>query len=231
MPSILVTGTNRGLGLELTKEFLAKSWKVFACCRKPESAVELLKLKQQYPNELTIFKLNVTNSEDIAAVAEQLKDEVIDVLFNNAGVFEPNNAHLGTLDEKKSLDVLRINTLAPLLLIQALLKHIEQSDLKTIVNMSSTLGSISHSEMGDYYVYRASKAGLNAITASLATDLKNKNITIVAISPGWVKTDMGGPNAELSVEESVHSLIDVIQQLSIKDSGRFLSHRGEEIEW
>lgn len=239
MSTLLITGANRGLGLEFVKEYLAAGWEVLACCRHPESATALLKLAQEHQNQLTLFKLDVTHSEDIVALAAQLRNQPVDLLLNNAGIFSAKAKQFGStktdswdqVQAEEWLSVLKTNTLAPLLITQALINNLQQGKLKIIANMSSALGSIENNAEGDHYAYRCSKVALNAITKNLSIDLKEMGITVISLSPGWVKTDMGGPDAKITVEESVKALKEILDQLKIKDSGRFIGYEGVELCW
>jgi NAD(P)-dependent dehydrogenase (short-subunit alcohol dehydrogenase family) len=231
MHTILVTGANRGIGLELTKQYLEDGWKVIACTRVPAAAEKLNQLAHSYPDSLSIVALDVNNPEQIKQVAAQLADQPIDILFNNAGVWEPANQSLGTITQESFIDILKTNTIAPLLITQAFLDNVRNSDRKIIANMSSGLGSITHDTEGGNHLYRASKSAINALTRSLANDLRPMNIIVVVFNPGWVKTDMGGPNAPTTPSESVQGLRRVLASLTPQSSGHFFRFDGTPMPW
>jgi NAD(P)-dependent dehydrogenase (short-subunit alcohol dehydrogenase family) len=231
MPNVLITGSNRGIGFEFAKQYLKKGWNVFACCRNPDNAKELQELANNHPNKLSIFKLDITNTDQITSLADKLKDKTIDVFINNAGYFGHKNTNLTTLDAEDWLRVFESNTIAPILLTRAFIKQIEASDLKLVVAISSTMGSIAKNADGGEYIYRSSKAALNMANKTLAIDLKDKGITVVSMHPGWVKTAMGGEQAPLMPEESVSSMIDVIDKLTPKDNGTFINYDGTILPW
>ncbi|MDJ0624821.1 MAG: SDR family oxidoreductase [Candidatus Caenarcaniphilales bacterium] len=232
MSTVLITGANRGLGLEFTKQYLKDGWKVFACCRNPFNAKELNELTKQFPDQLAIEGLDVSNHRLIDSLANDLNGTPIeiDVLINNSGVMG-DKQNFGEIDYCEWEEVLRINTFAPVKITEALIKNLEKGKQKKVINITSKMGSISDNTSGGHYLYRSSKVALNMVTKSLSVDLKNKNITVVAIHPGWVVTDMGGPNALINANKSVSSIKDLINKLSLEDSGKFLSYDGKEIEW
>jgi NAD(P)-dependent dehydrogenase (short-subunit alcohol dehydrogenase family) len=231
MKSILVTGANRGIGLELVRQFLEQGSNVLACCRSPNRANELLDLKNKFKNELKIYELDVTNNFQIQKLSDELKNETIDIFINNAGVYGQNNVAFGNVDINSWIEVFKTNTIAPLKLIEAFIRQISNSDRKIVATISSELGSITENTTGGDYLYRSSKAAVNIVIKSLAIDLKQKNIIVIALHPGWVKTDMGGPNATLNVEESVRGLREIINNVTLKESGQFLAYDGRKIPW
>lgn len=227
MSTVLITGANRGIGLEMAKQFSQQGWKVLTSCRAPENAHALAKLAQA-SKQISLFKLDVTNPQDISALADQLRNQPIDVLINNAGTFGPRDTKI---DTDAWLSVMKTNAIGPLLLTQALIPSIQCSQLKTIVNISSSMGSIEGNTEGSEYIYRSSKAALNAVTKSLSIDLKPLNITVIAIHPGWVKTDMGGANALIDPETSVNGIRQIISQLTLTDTGSFFKYNGTRLPW
>jgi NAD(P)-dependent dehydrogenase (short-subunit alcohol dehydrogenase family) len=233
MNTIFITGTNRGLGLEFVKQYLEAGWRVIACCRDPENSPALKKLHSQTTNhQLVLHKLDVTNTQQSDALKTDFAElESIDVVLNNAGVYGPKNVPFGEINSQGWLDTFTVNTIAPLLITQALLEHVEKSKLKLVVNISSIMGSVESNTEGGHYIYRSSKAGLNALTKSMAVDLKEKGITVVSFHPGWVKTDMGGSRAPIEPEESVRGMKKIIDNLSLQQSGSFLSYDGTHLPW
>lgn len=228
--AILVTGSNRGIGLELCKQYADEGWQVHACCRQPQAANELKQLAEKIPH-ISLHKLDVTNAAEIRMLAEKLKHVVIDILFNNAGVYGQSDAYFGNIDAQKWLQCLQINTISPLKIIESFVTHVAASDLKIIATMSSKMASMADNGSGGSYVYRSSKAALNAVMTSVAIDLKPKNIKVAILHPGWVKTDMTGDDAEISTNECVNNLMKILQNMSLENSGGFFDIDGTTIPW
>ena len=231
MPTLLITGANRGIGLELCEQYLRDNWKVIATCRSAESATELAALNSQFPDTLSIHSLNVADHSQITTLKNVLGDIPIDVLFNNAGVYAGDSAEFGHSDTNVWLDAFNINVISPMKLMEAFVDNVANSEQKTIANMSSKMGSISDNGSGGSYAYRSTKTALNSVVVSAARDLKSRGITALALHPGWVRTDMGGPNGELSVAESAALLRKTIANSSITDSGSFFDIDGSIIPW
>lgn len=225
MPTLLVTGANRGIGLALLRTFAAEGWRIHACCRQPDKAKDL----KAVAGDIRVHRLDVTDGLRVAGLARELADEPVDILINNAGVYGPRTG-FGETDYDDWSKVLAVNTLAPLRLVERFVEHVGRSGRKLIVNVSSRMGSVSQNA-GGAYVYRSSKAALNSVTKGLAADLAERGITVVAVHPGWVQTDMGGAGADISAETSAAGLRRVIDGLTPEDSGRFLNYDGEEIPW
>jgi len=231
MPTLLITGTNRGIGLELCKQYLSKGWDVHACCRKPKKAKELSKLAKQYAANLTIHKLNVSNEKQMDALKLALKDKPVDMLINNAGVHALGASQFGKTDDKAWEEAVAVNLIAPMKMMENFVENVSISDKKIIASMSSKMGSMEDNTSGGAYAYRATKAALNAVMASAAHDLRHLNITALILHPGWVRTDMGGPNGEISVQESAEMLCKILDNCSIEDSGKFFDIDGSIIPW
>lgn len=229
MSTILITGANRGLGLEMVKQYGAEGWQVYACCRHPQTATELQSLASQYQVEL--MELDVKDPASIQQVKTILQDTPIDILFNNAGIWGQTKQLFGKIDPVSWAEALQVNTIAPLLVTQALVNNVAQSHLKIIANMSSILGSIAENHDGGGYPYRSSKAALNAVTKSLSLDLKKQGITVVSLHPGWTQTDMGGENAPLTAPQSVQGLKQVLATIRLEDSGSFIAYDGQHLPW
>lgn len=230
MPSILITGTRRGIGLELVKQFSDLGWRVYACTRSPGNSQELLALANQYDNA-SVHVLDVTDSGQLAALAAELKDEPLDIVLNNAGVYGQGEQSLDSIDVEDWLNTFHVNTIAPALVMQAFKGNAASSDRKVIASISSKMGSIADNGSGGSYVYRSSKTALNAVVKGAANDLAEQGITAVALHPGWVRTDMGGPNGEMSVEESGAALVKILCELGHADTGRFIDIDGSTIPW
>ena len=226
----LVTGSNRGIGLELVRQYAGAGWRVYACCRSPASADELHKVRED--NDLvSIHELDVTDGKQILSLAKELNDVAIDVLFNNAGVYGQNDAWFGNTDVDKWMDCFRINTIAPMKMMEAFVEHVAASRHKLMATMSSKMGSMTDNGSGGSYVYRSSKAAVNAVMKSASIDLRPLGIKVAILHPGWVLTDMGGPNAEIGVEECVTLLRRNLDSVSLANSGTFFEIDGTVIPW
>lgn len=228
--TVVITGANRGLGLEFCRQYLESGAATYACCRQPEQSSELLVLKQSYANQLTLIPLDITN----AAQRQQLSYAVpkqVDILINNAGVYGPRDLNYDELTEKEWLEVLHVNAVAPLLVVQALADKIIQSNEKKIIFISSKMGSIADNRGGGSYIYRSSKTALNAAAKSLAVDLTSKEVAVSVLHPGWVRTDMGGANGLIDAPESVSGMRRVIDQLTVAQTGQFFNYDGSIIPW
>lgn len=200
---------------------------MIATCRDPARAHELKGLN----GSVEVHLLDVTEQAQIDALAKALKGEAIDLLINNAGIYGPRQGGDSGVDIEAWAEVFRVNTMAPLMVTQGLLDHVARSDGKVIVAMGSRSGSIAMNDSGGAYIYRSSKAALNAVMKSLAVDLKPRSITVVVLRPGSVRTDMGGPSAVIDPPESVAGMRRVIAGLKPADSGRFFDYDGTEMPW
>ena len=230
MINVLITGANRGLGLGFVKKYLEKNANVLCTTRDISGSKELLKCKERYRNNIEIFELDLLKENGAETLANQLNGMPIDILINNAGVGS-SNQHFEAVSSKPWLEVLKVNLIAPLIITQSLIENVKKSSSKKIYFLSSQLGSIGDNTSGGMYVYRSSKTGLNQVVKSLSVDLKPKGITVVSLHPGWVKTDMGGPNAPVSIDKSIEGMTKVIDRTDIKDTGRFLNYDGTELPW
>jgi NAD(P)-dependent dehydrogenase (short-subunit alcohol dehydrogenase family) len=231
MPTVLITGANRGLGLEFARQYAAQGWSVIAACRRPKQAKELNALARRAQGRLTIETLDVTDARAVAALARRYARAKIDLLINNAGVYGPKAQSFAKMDYAGWAETFAANTIAPFRIAQALAKPVAASEQKRIVAITSQMGSIADNEIGNYYAYRSSKAALNMVLRSLARDLAGKGVTVIALHPGWVRTRMGGPNAPLSPAESVSAMRKTIEGLKPGDSGRFLAYDGRSVPW
>ncbi len=231
MPSILVTGANRGLGLEFARQYGADGWRVFACCRNPDDAEELRAIARDSAGRISLHALDVKDHRQVEKLAEELKNEPIDILLSNAGIYGPNKMFLGKIDFDLWRDVLAVNTLAPVKLAECFLDNVVRSQRRIIAAITSTMGSIALNGEGRHYLYRSSKAALNMAYKSLSIDLRPRGIIAVVLCPGWVRTDMGGPDASLSPEESIAGMKKVLAGLRLEDSGKFFNYTGAEVPW
>jgi NAD(P)-dependent dehydrogenase (short-subunit alcohol dehydrogenase family) len=232
MKTTLITGANRGIGLEFSRQYAADGWRVLACSRNPGKSDDLNKLAAQYPEFIKILTLDVSDHAQIEHLAQELFDESIDLLINNAGIYPKSGVNgLGHIDYAEWMQVFRINCMAPLKMAETFATQLARSEHKIFVAITSKMGSIADNSSGGSYLYRSSKTALNMVVKSLAVDLQSAGITSVVIHPGWVKTDMGGPNALISIEQSVSGMRQVISSLLRADSGKFFSYNGQEIPW
>ena len=225
---VLITGANRGLGLEFTKQYAADGWNVLACCRHPQSALDLQALAKVNAN-ISIQALDVADFAQIDALALQLKDESIDVLINNAGVYPASS--FGDTNYQAWAEGFKVNSMAPLKMAEAFVQHITRGQLKKIATLSSKMGSLDDNTSGESYSYRSSKTAVNMVMKSLSIDLKPYGISVVTLHPGWVQTDMGGSNALISAHTSVSGLREVIESLSLESTGKFIAYDGKAIPW
>ncbi len=226
MPTVLITGAGRGLGLEFAKQYADDGWTVHAACREPEAAAALRRLG----DGVRMPRLDVTSAEQVAELADELRGVAIDLLLNNAGIFGPRGYPLGQIDYAAWAEVLRVNTLAPLRVAAAFVEHVATSALKRMAFVTSRMGSIEQNSGGGY-IYRSSKAALNSAVKSLAIDLAPRGVTAVVIHPGWVRTEMGGPGATIAPAESVAGMRRVFAGLTPDDGGRFFDYDGSSLPW
>lgn len=226
MPTVLITGANRGIGLELSRQYAAAGWDVIACCRKPKEAGDLKALK----GKVEVKTLDVAKPASIAKLAAVLKGRGIDVLLNNAGILG-RRVGFGKAETKEFLAVMQVNALGPLLMAESFWPLVRKSKQKKMVAITSGMGSIASGANGGSYAYRSSKAALNMVMKNLGNDLSAKGILTAAISPGWVKTDMGGKSAPLAVQDSAAGIIKVIAGLDPAKSGGFFNYNGDTIPW
>lgn len=222
--TVVVTGANRGLGLELARQLSAAGAKVVGTAREPREATELAATGAR------VLQLDVTDDASVVAFAKALGDGPVHLLVNNAGT--SGRSFDGELGEaERARRVLDVNTLGPIRVTSALLPRLSAADGALIVNVSSRLGSLTENASGGYRGYRESKAALNMYTRSLAAEHRDAGLVAVSVSPGWVRTDMGGPDAPLSPEQSISGILAVLEALEPSDSGKFLSHDGAELPW
>jgi len=223
MKSVVITGGNRGIGLELCKQFLAKGNRVFATYRSNMGGLKDI----QNPN-LSTFKLDVRDATDVQSFASSI-DGSVDVLINNAGVADGRWQSISEIDMKHAMEVIEVNSIAPVLVTQKFENKLKSGS--KVVMMSSLMGSISDCMSGRSYAYRASKTALNMFSMAMKNELEYQGISILIMHPGWVETDMGGPNAPLSVEESVTGIIERIEEQTLELTGRYVQFDGTPIEW
>jgi NAD(P)-dependent dehydrogenase (short-subunit alcohol dehydrogenase family) len=229
MPTVLITGANRGLGLEFCRQYSENDWNVIACCRNPAQADELNALGHRCTS-IQIEALNVAHLDQIDNLSKKLSNTSLDVLINNAGVYGDHHG-FGQLDYQAWLNTLVINTQAPVKMAEAFLPQIKCGSKKLIVSISSLMGSISDNDSGGSILYRTSKAALNAAMKSLSIDLREQGIGVLTLHPGWVQTDMGGANALIDSKTSVGGMCSVIDNFTVAQSGAFIKYDGKPMPW
>lgn len=227
MKTVLITGANRGIGLSLAKLYLAQGWRVHVTYRNTDSSSELLQLAST--EQLKCHQVDITDYPAITALASQLP--AIDLLINNAGYYGPKGYGFGQTDVEEWRKVFEINTIAPLKLVEALTLNLRQGSLKKIACLSSKVGSMTENTSGGGYIYRSSKAALNSVVKSLSNDLTPEGFTVLALHPGWVQTQMGGPNALIDTDTSAKGLNQVIENAIQAQSGQFINYDGSELPW
>ncbi len=229
MSNILITGSNRGLGLEFVRQTLVRGDRVIAGYRNPKKLLELYQLSDQYSDQLILLKLDVTQKENIELAFDQITFSAkgLDILINNAGI-QSDRDFLPQLNADDLLRIFHVNAIAPIILAQKCLPLLKSRPHFTkIINITSMMGSLQL-RSGDYYGYRASKAALNMFSRALAYDVRSERIIVITLHPGWVRTGMGGNQAPLSPEESVKGMLKVIDGLSLQDTGKFFTWEGKE---
>jgi NAD(P)-dependent dehydrogenase (short-subunit alcohol dehydrogenase family) len=227
MPTCLITGASRGIGLEFAKQYAADGWSVVATCRRPDQSEAL----RQVQGDVRIEPLDVSDFARVEVLGKQLEALPIDLLINNAGLYGPRVVPYDSVDYGAWMEVLRVNTMACLKVSAVFSRNVAWSKRKTIVAITSLMGSVTENSSGGAYIYRSSKAALNAVMRSLSIDLKPKEIVVALLHPGWVRTNIGGSGAYLDAFESVAGMRDVISKLRLADTGRFFNYDGAELPW
>lgn len=222
MPTILITGANRGLGLEFARQYAAAGWRVLGTVRDPLAG------RAASDAGAEVYVADVSDPNSVQRLKASLAGIELDVLLNNAGIYGKNQS-FGAVDADGFLQVMRTNALAPLKMAEAFAD--QMGGRKVIATISSLMGSIAENSSGNFYAYRASKAAVNMIMKTLALDLAARGITAVALSPGWVRTDMGGPDAPLAPAEAIAGMRAVLDKVSLNDSGKFFHFDGRELPW
>ena len=232
MQRILVTGANRGLGLEFVRQLLARGERVFATCRQPGKAPALTALAAAHPGHLHVLPLEQSSERSIAAAAREATalTDGLDTLINNAGVLVSGERY-GTIAAKSLSASFATNVAGPLLLTQALSPLLENGKDSKVMNVSSRVASLALTTAFGTPSYAISKAGLNMVTRQLAATLSARGVTVFCVSPGWVSTDMGGAKAALTPHDSVAGLLKVLAAATLATAGHFLDYSGAEIAW
>ena len=222
--TVLITGANRGIGLQFARQYAADGWHVIGTARKPELAEDL------HATGADVWPLDVTDQASVDRLVRDLGGQPIDILINNAGI-QPLMWKLDEVDFYAFERALSVNTVGPVRVTRALLSNLRSGNLRKIINITTNLSSITNNTDGGFYGYRESKAALNMFNKSLAAEFGPEGFICVVLHPGWVRTDLGGPQAPLSVQESVTGMRKVIENLSPTDNGGFWTHDGEQMPW
>jgi NAD(P)-dependent dehydrogenase (short-subunit alcohol dehydrogenase family) len=235
MPTILITGANKGLGLGFTKRYAGDGWCVLAACRHPDAATDLNTLARSH--DVHVQPLDVTDHASIDALAATITAP-IDILLNNAAAQGSHPQKFGHTDYVAWDSAFRTNVTGVMKMCEAFAPHVERGTKKLIVNVSSRTSSIANktkadpcNTKGELHQYRSTKSALNMVSRCMAWELQPRGIAVVMLGPGWVRTDLGGPKARLSVEESISACVPTINALTLADTGQFRGHDGSTVPW
>lgn len=228
MPTVFITGASRGIGFEFAKQYGAAGWTVHAGARDPGKADALKSLEN---SNLSIHRLDVTHHDDIATVARTLAGTPIDLLINNAGMWIGADEAFGRFSDEQWMEQFRLHVFASMAMCEALVENVVISEKKIIVNISSGNGCFGIDRSAGLFPYDSSKAALNTVSKGLSCELKSRGITVVSLTPGFVATDMSGPDADLTPGESISGMREVIAGLDLSKTGRFIRYNGVELPW
>ena len=223
--TVFITGANRGIGLALAQHFGNLGFEVIGTARNPDKAAELKASGAQ------LVQLDVTDQASVDAMAKKLAGQPVDILINNAGVKGKDSKDMASVDVDNIEWILNVNTLGPVRVMKALFPNVQSGQRKTIVNISSTMGSIERNTWGCCAGYRASKTALNSINKTFAVDLGEQGVTFVVMHPGYVQTDMNDGGGNITTDQSAAGLMDVIIGLDASDNGKFYDWQGKELPW
>jgi len=236
MSTVLITGANRGLGLEFVRQYAADGWEVLATCRQPEKSTELVQLVAQHPT-LALQRLDVTREESVQDLTDKLDGKPMDLLLHSSGIYPREGQHIGDIDYDGWREAMETNLFGVMRVTEALLENVAASPRKQVAAISTSLSSLrgvqggSVAQAGTSYQYRSSKTALNMALSILAKELEPRGISVVLLDPGWVKTEMGGPQAPLSPQESIAGMRKVLAGNPREISGKFLGHDGAVRPW
>ena len=226
--NVLITGANRGIGLEFVRQYRRQGAQVYACCRDPQSAQDLKQLAEGDPN-IEIVQLDVNSSVQLGKLKQRFAERPLNIVINNAGVYGPRKVG-DPVDRDGWHSTFETNVMGPVDVAFALQPSLRRSK-GVLANVTSRMGSIADNDSGGSHIYRSSKAALNAAMKSVAVDWQEAGITVLLLHPGWVETAMGGPNALISTETSVRGMIAVIGNADSSDSGTFVNYQGDKLPW
>jgi NAD(P)-dependent dehydrogenase (short-subunit alcohol dehydrogenase family) len=236
MSTVLITGANRGLGIEFVKQYAADGWNVLATAREPEKAQELKQIASRHRGVST-HTMDIADDESIEKLVGELGGIAVDVMIHNSGIYPQKGQKFGEIDYGGWSEALETNLFGPMRLTEALIDNVAASERKQIAAISSSMASLraiqggSVAQAGVAYQYRTSKTALNMAMAVLATELASRGISVVMIDPGWVKTDMGGPNAQLTPEQSISGIRKVLAGDPMNLTGKFIGYDGVVRPW
>jgi len=231
MKTVLITGANRGIGLEHARRYARRGARVFATARAPEDADELGALAKASGANVEVLRYDASDDGGPAALKAHIGDAPLDLMFANAGAMGARRQSFGDVDVEAVENLICVNALAPLKLAEALADNVAKSDRKIMAFQTSLMGSIADNGSGGAYAYRLSKVALNMIGKGVANDLRSRGVTAVLLHPGWVRTRMGGPSGKISVEECVEGQQRILDALTPEQSGRFFNYDGRELPW
>jgi NAD(P)-dependent dehydrogenase (short-subunit alcohol dehydrogenase family) len=231
MNTVLITGANRGLGLEHARRYAARGARVFATARAPADATELRALAAAHPGQVDVLRYEASDPQAPAQLRAALAGSALDLLFANAGDIGGRHQAFGSIDVEAVLALIRVNALAPLKLAEALADNVARSTRRVMAFQSSLMGSIGDNGSGGHYEYRIAKNALNMIARSISVDLRPRGVIAVALHPGWARTRMGGANAPVPLETSVSGQQRLLDALTQADNGRFFNYDGKELPW
>ena len=239
MTTALITGANRGIGLEFVRRLSLMGWRVLATCRSPDKAEALRRIAADSRQSVEVHLLDTADSQSIGTLSAALGHQAIDLLVCNAGVSKMKQAlitgvagqRIQDADDAIWFEVYRTNAIGPLRVAAAFADRVAASERRLMAFMSTRMSLAGQNNSGAYYMYRASKAALNVIVKNLSIELAPRGVTCVALHPGWVRTDMGGRNAEISPEESVSGMLKVLLDAKLPKKAQFLDYRGETVPW
>ena len=230
MTTVLITGANRGIGLELATRYAARGDRVLACCREPAEASGLTALAAAN-SKVTVHGVRVTDGASVAALAKEIGTQPVDVLINNAGASAPMDKQtLASMDYDAWAEQFAINTMAPVRVLQAVRANLAAAPGAKAITVTSQMGALSFN-YPVAYSYSASKAAVNKVMKLAAVELAKEGTTVALVHPGWVRTDMGGAGADISAEESATGIMGVIDKLTPADTGSFYKWNGETHAW
>ena len=230
MTTVLITGASRGIGLEFVRQYAQDGADIIACCRDPDSATALTATAKAAKGKVRVVPLDVASKDSIARLAKDLNSEAIDIVINNAGISGPRRQSADSIEPEGWLDTFRTNTVGPALVAQALRENVKRGRERKVIAITSMMGS-TEDHGGGMYAYRSSKAALNNVMHGLSREWAKDGIVIGILHPGWVRTDMGGKNAAVAVEDSVRGLRKQIAELNQKTSGTYRDYAGSELRW
>ena len=231
MPTLFITGASRGIGLEFVRQYLMDGWIIHASARNLKKADSLMSLSCLHDRLITVHEVDVTDKKQINNVSHELRDQPIDILINNAGMWAGDKERFGQFTNANLMEQFHCHVFGTMAICEAFLEHLKAGEKKLIVNISSGNGSFGWPKSVGNYPYDTSKAALNFLTKALSNDLKDLGITVVSLTPGYVTTDMSGPNADLEPKESVNGMRSVINGLTPELTGSFFRYNGEYMPW